>query len=188
MKHLSLPLSLSLMIVTLVLGMAVGYYVSPTYQQTMFEKESMGLGVADRFVELRYINQMAAHHRGAMLLAEQIGSKTKRPELQTLSQDILAGEPKLIAQLYSWKKAWYNDARTVKDPIVPNLGPADDTVDLRFLNALIAHHEAGIAMTKEIRSKSSRAEILNDADGVEAFLSQSLVKLKAMRSEWYNVQ
>lgn len=170
------------------LGLLGGYFVSPTYQQTMYDKDEMGFGKADRFVDLRYLNQMAAHHRGAMLLAEQIKDKTTRPELKELSEAILIGEPKLIDELYGWKRDWYKDSRKVTDPVVANLGSADDKVDLRFLNALIAHHEAGIEMTKEIRTKSNRAEVLNNADTVEAFLDGSLTTLKGWRKEWFNAE
>lgn len=179
-------LVISLIIVSFVVGLVGGYYVSPSYQQTMYDKVQMGFGTADKFVDLRYLNQMAAHHRGAILLATEIKTKTSRPEVKQLAEEILVSEPKLIDELYSWKRDWYKDSRTVTDPVVANLGPADDKVDLRFLNALIAHHEAGIEMTKEIRTKSSRAEVLNNADAVESFLNTSLTTLKGWRKEWFN--
>jgi uncharacterized protein (DUF305 family) len=75
----------------------------------------------------------------------------------------------------------------VRDPIVANLGPAGETFDLRFLNAIIAHHEAGIVMTKETRLKSSRAQVLDNANAVEALLSNGLQTLKGLRSTWYNI-
>lgn len=183
----SLPLVVSLLIAALLVGAAGGYYFSPAYQTTMFEANEMGLGVADRFLDLRYLNQMSTHHRGAILLADQIANKTRRPELQKLAADIQKTEPQLIAELMAWKQEWYNDPRPAKDPVVANLGPADETVDLRFLNALIAHHEAGIAMTQEVRTKSSRAEVLDNADTVERFLTNSLEQLKTWRSQWYEV-
>lgn len=188
MKQLSLPFVISLVIIAFIAGLAGGYYVSPTYQQTMYVKEEMGLGRADRFVDLRYINQMAVHHRGAILLAQQIADKTQRQEIKKLAADIQNGEPKLIEELYSWKKDWYNDDRKVTDPIVANLGQKDEKIDLRFLNALIAHHEAGIEMTAEIRTKSSRSEVLNNADAVEGFLKNSIITLKDWREQWFNVK
>lgn len=187
MKQTNASLTVSLMIVSLIVGLLAGYYISPTYQQTMYVKDEMGLGAADRFVDLRYINQMAAHHRGAILLADQIATKTERPEIRNLATEIQKGEPVLIAELYSWKKSWYNDTRLVRDPIIANLGEANKNIDLRFLNALISHHEAGISMTQEIRTKSSRAEILDNADAVETFLTSSVVTLKDWRAQWYGV-
>lgn len=175
------------MIVGVMLGVAFGYYITPDYKVSMYEKNSMSLGQADRTFDLRYVNAMISHHRGAMLLAEQLGKNTTRPEMKTLSQNILNDEPKAIAELYSWKKDWYGDTKSVRDPIVANLGPAGDTFDLRFLNAIIAHHEAGIVMTKETRLKSSRAQILDNANAVEAFLSNGLETLKGLRTTWYNI-
>lgn len=188
MKQINLPLAIALMIVSLIVGLTGGYYISPIYQQTMYTKEEMGFGQADRFVDLRYINQMAAHHRGAMLLAEQVADKTQRKEIKDLAAAINEGEPKLINELYGWKKEWYNDTSKVKDPVVANLGGADEKIDLRFLNALIAHHEAGIAMTKEIRTKSTRREVLDNADAVENFLSGGVTMLKQWREDWYGIK
>ena len=68
-----------------------------------------------------------------------------------------------------------------------NLGEAGEMFDLRFLNAMIAHHEAGVMMTEETRVKSSRAEILDNADAVEAFLRGGIEALSGLRSDWYNL-
>lgn len=184
---ISIFLTLGLVVAGTVLGIGFGYYLTPEYRASMYEKNVMSLGQADRTLDLRYINSMIAHHRGAMLLAEQLGKNTTRPEMKTLSQAILSDEPKAIAELFDWKKEWYGDERNVRDPIVANLGSTGDTFDLRFLNAIIAHHEVGILMTQEARLKSSRAEILNNADLVEAFLSSGLETLKGLRKTWYNI-
>lgn len=173
------------MLIALSVGMGIGYGITPEYQLSMYDKNSMDLGVADRWVDKRYVNAMIAHHRGAMLLAEQ-AKKSDRLEIRDLANDILSNEPKLIAELYDWKRTWYDDSRSVRDPQVPNLGEVNETFDLRFLNALIAHHEAGIQMTQDIRLKSSRTEVLDNADAVEAFLVRTGEALKGWRTEWYS--
>jgi uncharacterized protein (DUF305 family) len=184
---ISIYLTTGLVVVGVVLGIGFGYYLTPEYQVSMYEKNAMDLGRADRTFDLRYINAMISHHRGAMLLAEQLLSNTTRPEMKELAQNILKDEPEAIAELYAWKKSWYGDTRSVRDPIVANLGPSDDKFDLRFLNAIIAHHEDGIMMTQETRQKTSRVEILNNVDAIEAFLANGLTALKGLRSEWYNI-
>jgi len=187
MKKISILLSSALMIITLLIGFGFGYYLTPEYQISMKENKTMDLGTADRLLDLRYLNAMIAHHRAAMILAEQAGKNSARPEIQALSKNILADEPGAIAELYQWKKDWYNDSRLVRDPLVVNLGDYDEKFDLRFLNALIAHHDAGILMTKETRSKSSRTEVLNNIDAVEKFLTDTSVVLKGWRLDWYNL-
>lgn len=187
MKKTYQALFVSMIIVAMSIGVSIGYFFTPEYQQTMYSKNSMDLGQADGFLDQRYLSAMIAHHRGAILLAQQIEKKTSRTELRELALEIQTNEPKLIAELYQWKKEWYRDIRIVRDPVVAQLGNADSAVDLRFLNALIAHHEAGIRMTEEVRTKSSRSEVIENADAVEKFLRESLVILKQKRADWYNV-
>lgn len=187
MSKISTTLALSLMVVIGIIGLAIGYSATPEYKLGMYDKTTMDLGRADRTLDLRYINAMIAHHRGAMLLAEQVSKETQRQEMKDLSAKILADEPNAISELYSWKKAWYKDTKSVRDPIVSNLGSYDDKFDLRFLNALIAHHEAGLLMTKDIKTKSSRTEILNNADAVDTFLTTTLKLFKDWRMEWYKI-
>ncbi len=147
----------------------------------------MDLGRADRGLDLRYINAMIAHHRGAILLAEQAQPVTQKKEIQDLAADILKNEPPAIQELYDWKKAWYGDTKKVRDPIVPKLGTYDKSYELRFLNALIAHHEAGLMMTDDIKTKSSRLEILNNADTVGTFFETTMKVFKGWRTEWYKI-
>lgn len=183
LKH---AFTVSFFLVGIVLGTGFGYSLTPAYRETMYTK-SMNLGAADRLVDLRYVNAMIAHHREAMLLAKQ-AEQSSRQEIQSLAAAIQTDEPKLIDELYAWKRDWYGDARSVRDPRPVQIGKADERMDLRFLNALIAHHEFGIEMTREIRRKSSRNEVLNNADAVETFLKTTLVMLKDWRKAWYNVE
>lgn len=187
MKKISIYLAVSLAIVSGIIGVGVGYSLTGDYRIGMYDKNSMNLGQADRAFDLRYVNAMISHHRGAMLLAEQLGKNTNRPEMKALSEEILKNEPAAIAELYEWKKIWYKDTKTVKDPVVSNLGGADEKFDLRFLNAIISHHEAGILMTMDTKTKSSRTEVLNNADAVELFLSNGIEALKELRKNWYNI-
>jgi uncharacterized protein (DUF305 family) len=172
------------MVVTGIIGISIGYYLTPQYQTSMYDKD-MSLGQADRTFDLRYVNAMIAHHRGAMFLAQQLGENTTRPEMKSLAEEILKNEPGAIAELYTWKKDWYGDTKVVRDPVVANLGPAGETFDLRFLNAIIAHHEAGITMTKDARTKSNRATVLDNANAVEVFLSGGIKTLTDLRKNWY---
>lgn len=187
MSKISTTLAISLMVVTSVLGWVAGYASTADYKVNMYDKTTMDFGRPDRTLDLRYIDAMIAHHRGAMLLATQASIQTQRQEMKDLSAMILRDEPKSIAELYTWKKDWYGDTKQVKDPIVSNIGTYDEKFDLRFLNALIAHHEAGLLMTKEIKTKSSRTEILNNADAVDTFLTTTLKLFKDWRTQWYNI-
>lgn len=186
MKKISLALTVALMIISAVVGIGVGYWLTPQYSLSMYDKNVMDLGQPDKWVDLRYIDAMIAHHRGAMLMAEE-ARQSQRPEVRDLAASILRDEPENIDELYRWKKAWYGDSRSVRDPLVPKFGEVNKTFDLRFLNALIAHHRDGVLMTKEIRLKSSRSDILDNADKTEQFFVNGIAMLRSWRTQWYNV-
>ena len=185
--RISIYLALGLVVSSAFLGIGFGYFITPEYRFAMYEDSSMTLGSADRTFDLRYIDAMIAHHRGAMLLAEQLGTHTTRPEMKTLASTILQDEPRAIAELYAWKKAWYGDVSIVRDPANIHLGSADETFDLRFLNAMIAHHRTGIVMTREARQKTTRNDILDNVDAVEDFLTNGINTLSALRTQWYAI-
>ncbi len=187
MEKPSFSLTLSLMTVTAVLGFGAGYALTPEYRLAMYDPVSMDLGKADRWVDLRYLNAMIGHHRAAMLLAEQ-ALDSKRQEIRDLASQILADEPAAIDELYRFKESWYDDTRRVRDPRTARLGEYDDTFDLRFLNALIAHHEEGLYMTRDIITKSSRAEVLDNAQKVDRFLENTRTALEEWRETWYGVR
>ncbi|MCX8035045.1 MAG: DUF305 domain-containing protein [Candidatus Dojkabacteria bacterium] len=158
------------------------YNISTT---TSMNDGSGMLGTADERFDLRYINEMISHHQGAIALARQVEKTSHRKEIRDLATMIIKEEPKSIEELYAWKKAWYNDTTKVAEPKVANLGSYDEKLDLRFLNALIAHHDAGIMMTKEARLKSARNEVLNNADSTEMFFVTTKKTFEQWRSEWY---
>ncbi len=186
MTKISVYLATSFIIIASIIGVGIGYTLTPQYSLSMYDKNSMDLGRSDRWLDLRYVNAMIAHHRGAILLAEQ-ALKSERKEVSDLAREIQKNEPVLIAELYAWKKEWYKDTREVVDPQSPRLGTYDKTFDLRFLNALIAHHELGIKMTQDVRLKTSNNRVLDNADAVEAFLKSSEGMLKEWRTNWYNI-
>jgi Domain of unknown function (DUF305) len=179
-------LAISLILIAFICGSGAGYFLSPYYSPNA-QASMEGFGTADKWLDLRFINSMIAHHRGAVLMAQNIQNKTNSQEIKDLSKDIQTNEPKLIDELYSWKKQCYNDYTPVRDPVVSDFGKSDEQADLRFLNALIDHHHEGVKMTKEIRTKSSRSEVLNNADAVEKFLTESGETLKTLRKNWYKI-
>ncbi len=185
---MSKTLYISTTIVTLLIGIAIGYAISPSYQSMKNEKESMSmeLGPADRNVDLRYIDGMIAHHLNAIYMARQ-AEQSHRREIRDLSATIIRVDEKGIEDLYALKKKLYNDTRPITEYEKINLGELDEDFDLRFINALLIHHEDAIDTAKDARTKSKRTEILSLADEVIQGLSSGAQTLRAWRKEWYNL-
>lgn len=186
---MSNKLSLSLIIVAFILGLSLGFLLSPEYQIKMADKKSamVEIGKADKFVDLRYIDGMIGHHLNAIYMAKQAIQSSKRPEIVQLGKDIIQADEASIKELYQWKKSWFNNTKEIVNYTKINLGQADNNFDLRFINALIAHHDEAINNAKEIRTKTTRNEILNLADSVIQGLTASKNSLIEFRKNWYKI-
>ncbi len=173
----------------------------------------MDLGPADATYDLRFIDAMVKHHEGAIVMAEAALENSEREEIRQLATEIIAEQEREIAQMQEWRQAWYPDAPA--EPVmyhaqmghdIPmtdemaaamrmdlDLGPADDEFDLRFINAMIPHHEGAVAMAEDLRAKSAsrsdpsgnRPEMQALADDIISAQQAEIEQMAAWRQDWY---
>jgi uncharacterized protein (DUF305 family) len=159
----------------------------------------------DADYDLRFIDAMTPHHEGALVMAQDLAQKTKRPELQKLAKEIISAQTKEIAQMQQWRKAWYPKA-----PSTPmawhaamnhmmamspeqisamkmdvDLGKADAEYDLRFLQAMVPHHQAAIVMAKDLAQKTKRPELQKLAKGVTTSQQAEIDQMQQWQKSWY---
>lgn len=183
---MSRPLAISLIIVAFIVGAGFGFFVTPEYS-ALGAGGSMADEVADRLSDLRFLNGLVGHHEQAIDLARQARTASARPEIQSLAEAIVTGMPARIEGLYAWKRAWYRDPRRVSGPRLA-LGEAGESFDLRYLNAMIAHHEEAIEMARGIQKISTREEILTLASEVIRIDTDDIAQFEQWRSAWYGVR
>ncbi len=176
------------LILFFIFGMMAGYFLTPEYaMQNERMRSAHDLGPADRYVDLRYLDNMIAHHQAAIYLLEQAQAHSQRPEIQELAQAVIAADLAEIEELYAYKRAWYNNTRRVSEFEKINLGTADERFDLRLLNALLAHHHQAIDAAMDISTKSVRNEVLDLADQTATALRANAEVLEAYRKDWYEL-
>jgi uncharacterized protein (DUF305 family) len=166
----------------------------------------MALGPADDDYDLRFIDGMIPHHQGAVEMAKQTQQKSKRPEIKKLAEEIIKAQNKEIAELKQWRTAWYPKASNM--PMAwhaqmnhmmamspeqekamrmdTDLGTGDDEFDLRFINAMIPHHEGAVEMAKDALNKSKRPEIKQLANAIIASQQKEIGQMNQWRQAWYN--
>ncbi len=166
---------------------------------------SMDLGPADAEFDLRFIDAMTPHHQGAVEMAKEAQQKSKRPEIRKLAADIINAQDKEMSQMKQWRQAWYPKASA--EPVAYNsemghsmpmsqdqikgmmmnldLGAADDAFDLRFLNAMIPHHEGAVVMAQEALNKSKRPEIKQLAQEIMASQNAEIKQMQQWKQAWY---
>jgi uncharacterized protein (DUF305 family) len=165
----------------------------------------MDLGPADANFDLRFIDAMIPHHQGAVVMAKDVLQKSKRPELRQLATAIISAQDKEIAQMQQWRKAWYaqapntpmawhasmghmmamSPAQRQAMMMTMDLGPADANFDLRFLDAMIPHHEGALVMAKTVQQKSQRPELQRLAQDILRSQQAEIQQMQAWRKAWY---
>ena len=167
---------------------------------------AMDLGPADANFDLRFIDGMTPHHQGAVEMANVAQDKSKRPEIKKLADEIIKSQNQEIAQMKQWRQAWYPSAGN--KPMAYNsktgqmmemssdqmktmmmnqgLGAADAEFDLRFINAMIPHHEAAVTMAKDALSKSKRPEVKKLAQEIIKAQDTEIKQMQQWRKTWYN--
>ena len=166
---------------------------------------NMSLGPKDANFDLRFIDGMSPHHEGAVVMAQEALQKSQRPEIKQLAQAIIEAQQKEIAQMKGWRAAWYpnasaepvmyDDQMKMDMPITDsmhssmmmsgNLGAADNQFDLRFINAMLPHHQGAVTMAKEALEKSDRPEIKKLAQDIISSQQQEIAQMHQWRKAWY---
>lgn len=69
--------------------------------------------------------------------------------------------------------------------MVQDLGPADANYDLRFLNAMLEHHNGALTMAKDAAAKSKRPEIKRLANKIIKDQQKEITLMQTYRQDWY---
>lgn len=166
---------------------------------------NMNLGPKDANFDLRFIDGMTPHHEGAIAMAQEALQKSKRPEIKKLAQDIINAQQQEMAQMKTWRSTWYPRANatpmmydTEMGHMMPmseamrsnmmmngDLGAADDQFDLRFLNAMIPHHQGAVTMAQQALEKSDRPEIKQLAQNIVDSQQKEIDQMNQWKKEWY---
>jgi uncharacterized protein (DUF305 family) len=176
-----------------------------TNQGGMGHSMSMDLGPADTDFDLRFIDGMTPHHEGAIVMAREAQQKSRRPETQKLAAQIIKAQKTEITEMKQWRKTWYPKASATlmawhaemghmmamkpeqKQSMMmsQSLGAADPKFDLRFLDAMIPHHEGALTMAKEAQQKSKRTEVKQLAASILTSQQAEIQQMKQWREAWY---
>lgn len=165
----------------------------------------MDLGPANAEFDLRFIDGMTPHHQGAIAMAQEALQKSKRPEIKKLAQAIINAQNKETAQMKQWRAAWYPNmgatpmawhskmghsmsmSEEQKNSMMMSmdLGKADAEFDLRFINAMIPHHEGAVVMAQDALTKSKRPEVQALSKDIITSQEAEIAQMKQWRKTWY---
>ena len=142
--------------------------------------------------DARFIDSMIAHHEGAIAMAQQALQQSTRPELRSLAEAIVRDQRAEIAQMRDWRSTWYpNLAATGGMGMdMGSMQIAADSAkpfDLRFIDAMIAHHEGAISMAQDAKTKATKQEIRTLADGIITAQQREVAMMRQWKKDWFGL-
>ena len=131
---------------------------------------------------------MIVHHEGAIAMAQDAGQRAQHAEIKTLAEAIIAAQNAEVAQMKTWRTAWFTDLKTTGG-MAMDMGPmavppGDAPYDIRFIDAMIPHHESAIVMAKEALAKSERTEIKALAQAIITAQTAEIMQMRQWREAW----
>lgn len=187
--------------------LAITSLSSPVYSQVntsqsmTHDMEMMGAksspNAASKPFDLRYLDTMSAHHKGAIAMAEMVGERSSRAELKAMSKTMIEDQQKEIAEFQSWKQMWYagkGDAVDMKmhgmmgsmkgmsmEMLASSTGPEFDAM---FLNMMIKHHKGAIEMSQTALKKAKHSEVKEKAKEIIAAQKKENQQMIQWQKEW----
>ena len=165
---------------------------------------AMDLGAADASYDLRFIDAMILHHQGAVEMASSAQQKSQRPEIKQLADNMSKSQNQEIAQMNQWRQAWYPQAGQLMAynssqgqmmqissqqmqsmKMSKDLGTADAQFDLRFINAMIPHHQGAVTMAEDALNKSKHPEIKQLAQEIVKAQEVEIAQMQQWKQAWY---
>ena len=139
--------------------------------------------------DAKFIDSMIVHHQGAITMAQEALEKAQRTELKQFAQNVIMVQDGEITQMKVWRNDWYPEL-AISTGTGTDMGDMmvsqDDSVsyDLRWIDAMISHHQAAITMAKEALTKAEHADIKNLSQAVIDMQSAEITQLEAWRDQW----
>ena len=153
----------------------------------------------------QFIDMMVPHHQGATAMAQVALARAQHPQIKRLAQAIIADQNKEIAQMKTWRKAWYGSATTPDMdhmPMLPGM-PMDMThsmmdmtgqvsrlkmakpFDRAFIDAMTPHHQMAVAAAKLELARGAHQQLKDLALAIIEGQSRELGLMQAYRDIWY---
>jgi uncharacterized protein (DUF305 family) len=168
----------------------------PTMEPTGEAMTDEPMDMADEApIEALFIDGMIPHHQQAIEMAQQALEEAEHEELRQMAQQIIDAQQAEIEQLQGWRDDWYMG-------IEPSVGMQMDTLpmpdemalstdesipfDLRFIDAMIIHHQGAIVMAQELLKAAVEHEELRQlAQQIIDAQQAEIEQLQQWREEWY---
>lgn len=156
-----------------------------------------------------FIDMMVPHHQSAVAMAVVALARAEHPEIAALAPEIIEAQELEIAQLRTWREAWYGDSSTPPltampmldgvmmqgmdmasmtmdmAPQIKDLWLVEADFDKAFIDAMIPHHQSAIDAAEMALDNAEHPEIQELAQAIIDAQQREIDEMTAWREEWY---
>ena len=152
----------------------------------------MGMSDARASYDLRFIDEMTMHHRGAVMSARMMIGDSRRPELRGLARRITADQERQIEQMAAWRRQWYPTVGAPAMRMHGGMGKMGGmermpgyASDRMFLRMMIPHHALAVHMGKDAVGNASHPELKRLAQEIVEGQTREIAEMEGYLERWY---
>jgi uncharacterized protein (DUF305 family) len=156
-------------------------------------------------IDAHFIEQMIPHHEDAITMAKIAKTKSQRPEIQQLSQDIITSQGQEINQMKDWYKSWFGKEVPSNQDTMSHHGMTDNSskmhmgmmgndmdmtrlesaenFDKVFLEDMIVHHQMAVMMANMLKNSTFRPEMKSIADNIIRVQTEEIEMMRTWLSD-----
>lgn len=158
--------------------------------------------------DLRWIDKMDMHHRGAIRSARSMIADSSRPELRDLAKRIIRGQTQQLRQMRTWRDRWYPDTSSrgggamrsgmtgsgmmgshgamMGDEMMAMPQVAAGQRERMFLRMMIPHHQLAVEMAREALERAAHVSLRRLARRIVAGQAREIEEMERYLRAWYD--
>lgn len=143
-----------------------------------------------------FINDMTAHHEGAIDMARLAQKRAEHPEIRQLADDIVSAQEGEISVMRTIRADMENmgehgdghmgmDDRAMGMDVDMTALEEAEPFDRAFIDAMVPHHQGAIAMANELLEKGEQPALRKMAEDIIDAQTREIAQMREWRKAWY---
>jgi uncharacterized protein (DUF305 family) len=139
-----------------------------------------------------FLPLMAAHHQGAVAMAEDALKKSQRTEIKNIAQSIISSQKDEMTKMSQWFTNWFpgenfsaNDGGMGAHMMQMLSAKNGTDFDMEFLRLMIAHHRDGVMMAKSAIMNAGHTEVKTLAQAIITAQEKEIAQMQKWQQDWF---
>ncbi|MBP6913063.1 MAG: DUF305 domain-containing protein [Candidatus Levybacteria bacterium] len=193
-------------LIGLVIGVISTIFIYPSISKTSTTMMNEKTTQASDTLDAHFIEQMIPHHEDAIAMAKLAQIKAQRPEVKTLSNNIVTSQGKEITQMKNWYKEWFGRVLPTGNKIMQHHGMMSSSssmhmgmmgtdqdmeklsnasdFDTVFVEEMIPHHQMAVMMAGMLKDGTQRPEMKKLADEIIKAQTAEVEQMRSWLTKW----